>query len=183
MHRRNMTIKHTPSRPVHTDAVRSSKRGGGRLGQRDAAHAAMIDAVKARFPGRPLAEVLIELKLVAHRDVVADATAGPGDCSQLPAAVENYIAESMAKAPEVRRKQLEGSIATMVPALQKAFVEVCTADTWTASVVACHVDNATALARFEQCRQMLTSTQREHLDKELTAALTATAPVPSATTP
>jgi hypothetical protein len=39
MHRRNMTIKHTPSRPVHTDTVRSSKRGGGRLQQRDAAHA------------------------------------------------------------------------------------------------------------------------------------------------
>ncbi|MCC6627993.1 MAG: hypothetical protein IT340_11390 [Chloroflexi bacterium] len=38
MHRRNITIKHTPSRPVHTDTVRSSKRGGGRISQRDAAH-------------------------------------------------------------------------------------------------------------------------------------------------
>ncbi len=105
------------------------------------------------------------------RDVVADATAGPGDCTQLPPAVEKYIGESMAKAAPDRRAQMEAIVATLVPALQKAFVETCTADRWTSTVVDCHVTNATALNRFEQCRQLLNTEQRERLDKALTAAL------------
>ena len=62
MHRRNMTIKHTPSRPVHTSDVRSSKRGEGRRGQRDAAHATKpaplvkssdLGALRADMPTTP----------------------------------------------------------------------------------------------------------------------------------
>jgi len=105
------------------------------------------------------------------RDVAADATDAPGDCGPLNDAVTRYIAESMAKAPPTRRTELEGAVATLVPALQKAFVESCTAGQWMASAVTCHVTHATDLARFERCREVLTSEQRATLDQAVAAAL------------
>ncbi|MBA3453526.1 MAG: hypothetical protein H0T42_10575, partial [Deltaproteobacteria bacterium] len=105
------------------------------------------------------------------RDVVNDAIAGPPDCNSLAAAVSRYLETSLVKAPEGQRKELEAAMGQLTPKLQKAYVDNCTADSWSADSINCHVTNTTGLARFEKCRETLTEVQREHLDTSLKAAL------------
>ena len=109
----------------------------------------------------------------APRDVVADATAGPGDCTQLPAAVDTYIAESLDKTPADRRAEMQRQVDAFLPKLRDAYRGTCEADAWSAPVVECHIANATALARFERCRMLLPEPQRVRLDAAITTALQA----------
>lgn len=104
-------------------------------------------------------------------DLATDAVAGPADCSALASAVSRYLATSLTKAPEDQRKELEAAMGELTPKLQKAYVDNCTADSWSTASINCHVANTTGLARFEKCRETLTETQREHLDTALKAAL------------
>ncbi|MDB4961168.1 MAG: hypothetical protein JWP01_1167 [Myxococcales bacterium] len=99
------------------------------------------------------------------------APSGTTDCTVLGPAVEAYIKEGLAKAPEAQRKDIESALPKLVPALQSAFVDTCKADSWSAASIDCHIKNATALSSFEKCRQTLTTEQREHLDKKLAEAL------------
>jgi len=103
----------------------------------------------------------------------ADPNAPPPDCSKLGPAVKAYLDQNLATSPPSRRAELEAQMAKLVPALQEAFIAQCTADRWAAAAIECHVTNATALARFERCRQTLPDDQRERLDKAVAAALTA----------
>ncbi len=105
------------------------------------------------------------------RDIATDAVAGPADCSALAAAVSAYLETSLTKAPETQRKELETAMGELTPKLQKAYVDNCTGDSWSAASIECHVANTTGLARFEKCRETLTEAQREHLDTALKAAL------------
>ncbi len=115
------------------------------------------------------------------RDIASDAVAGPPDCTTLAAAVSAYLETSLTKAPESQRKELEAAMGQLTPKLQKAYVDNCTQDTWSATSIECHVANTTGLARFEKCRETLTDAQREHLDTALKAALNMGARVEGAT--
>lgn len=102
----------------------------------------------------------------------ADPNAPPPDCSKLGPAVKAYLDRNLATAPPSRRAELETQMTKLVPALQQAFISQCTADKWAAAAIECHVNNASALARFERCRQTLPDDQRDRLDKAVAAALT-----------
>ncbi len=115
------------------------------------------------------------------RDLATDAVAGPPDCSTLAAAVSAYLETSLTKAPEEQRKELEAAMGQLTPKLQKAYVDSCTQDSWSAASIECHVANTTGLARFEKCRETLTEAQRERLDTALKAALNMGARVEGAT--
>lgn len=103
----------------------------------------------------------------------ADPNAPPPDCSALAPAVKAYLDENLAKAPASNKPTLESQMPKLLPALQEAFVSSCTADKWAAAAIECHVTNASALARFEKCRQMLPDDQRGRLDQAVAAALSA----------
>ncbi|MBS1124468.1 MAG: hypothetical protein H6Q90_6696 [Deltaproteobacteria bacterium] len=105
------------------------------------------------------------------RDVATDAVAGPADCPTLAGAVASYLQTSLSKASASQRAELEAAMGTLLPALQKAYVESCQTDAWAAASIACHVSNSTGLARFEKCRETLSEVQREHLDTALKQAL------------
>jgi len=105
------------------------------------------------------------------RDLADAAVAGPADCSALAGAVASYLQTSLAKATESQRTELEAAMGTLLPALQKAYVDSCQADTWASASITCHVSNSTGLARFEKCREALTDAQRDHLDTALKQAL------------
>ena len=105
------------------------------------------------------------------RDVVADAAAGPGDCTRLPAAVDAYIGETLDKTPADRRAEMQRMSDAFLPKLRDAYRATCEADAWGAPVVDCHVTNATALNRFERCRMLLPEPQRARLDAAIATAL------------
>ncbi len=97
--------------------------------------------------------------------------AAPGSCASLRDAVARYLTESLAKAPAAQRATMERDMSVLVPALQQAFTTSCETDRWSATVIACHVDQATALNRFEQCRMQLDTAPRANLDRAVSAAL------------
>ncbi|MDX2086735.1 MAG: hypothetical protein SFX73_02740 [Kofleriaceae bacterium] len=103
----------------------------------------------------------------------ADPNAPPPDCNALGPAVKTYLDASLAKAPPANKATLEAQMPTLAAALQQAFISSCTTDRWAAAAIECHVTNASALARFEKCRQMLADDERARLDQAVAAALSA----------
>ncbi len=95
----------------------------------------------------------------------------PIECSEMAGAVKKYMAANMAAMDPAQRTSLEPMFAKLVPELEKAYVESCTADKWPPGVIHCHVDHAEHLPRFEKCRLMLDAAPRAHFDQLVTAAL------------
>ncbi len=114
----------------------------------------------------------------------ADPSTPPGSpaaapaCASLAAAVETYLKEGLSVAPAAQKATMAPLIPTLLPRLQKAFVDRCTADQWTAPSIQCHLANATQLPKFENCRNELTADQRDKLDKDLTTAMTSSPGAP-----
>lgn len=95
----------------------------------------------------------------------------PIECSALAPAVATYVKTTVEAMPADQAAQMQTMIERLVPALQKAYVESCTADAWAPAAIHCHVDSATNVPRFEKCRLVLAAEQRTKFDELLKAAL------------
>ncbi len=97
----------------------------------------------------------------------------PIECSTLAPAVATYLATSVAAMPPEQAAQIQGMLAKIIPALQKAYLDSCTTGAWAPAAIHCHVDSAANVPRFEKCRLVLTAEQRTKFDELVKAALTA----------
>lgn len=100
--------------------------------------------------------------------------AGPQatDCAALPDAVSHYLATAMSTAAPETKEAMQRHIDALQTKLAKAYVDACTADHWSATSITCHVQNGSALKRFEQCRETLSGDQRAHFDDAIKQATT-----------
>jgi hypothetical protein len=114
-----------------------------------------------------------------HVDADLPGTAGTErTCDELTPAVAAYMAESLKLTQDARKAELTAMMGTVVPALQKAFVDACKADTWPSSLIDCHVRNATDLHNFEKCADQLEKGPRDRLNVALSSALQSAKPTP-----
>ncbi|MBA3458379.1 MAG: hypothetical protein H0T46_00335 [Deltaproteobacteria bacterium] len=97
----------------------------------------------------------------------------PIECSALDGAVATYVATSLEKMPPEQKEVVVPTVAKLVSGLQKAYSDSCTSDKWSFEAINCHVDDAANIPRFEKCRLVLTTEQREHFDTLVKAALDA----------
>lgn len=95
----------------------------------------------------------------------------PIECSTLAGAVTTYMTSNLDAMPADQRAQAQPMFDKLVPALQKAYVDSCTAGAWAPAAIHCHVDSAQNLPRFEKCRLVLTSEQRAKFDENVKAVL------------
>ena len=102
----------------------------------------------------------------------------PVACAALDQAVEQYLAGSVKKAAESARAELEARTKPLLPLLRKVFVDSCTTGAWSQDAIRCHVEAAaaTALSRFERCREQLTPEQLKPFDAATVAAMKAATP-------
>lgn len=94
---------------------------------------------------------------------------GPVTCASLSAPVATYLTAAAARSGADKRAEL--SDAGLRDRLQRAFVASCTDGAWPAIAIECHVINATALARFERCREALGPAQQQAFDRAVVAAM------------
>lgn len=97
----------------------------------------------------------------------------PIACSEVASAVAAYMATNIEAMAPAQRSSVEPMLQQLIPALQKAYVEACTTDSWPANVIHCHVDHAAQLPKFEKCRLLLPEAPRKHFDDLVRAALSA----------
>lgn len=97
------------------------------------------------------------------------------DCQALALAVEQYLTGALKKAAEVARPALEARTRPLLLLLPKVFVDACAAGNWSQDAIRCHVESAaaTALTRFERCREQLTPAQLAPLDAATVTAMKA----------
>lgn len=96
----------------------------------------------------------------------------PIECNTLAPAVATYLKTSLAAMPADQQAQMQTMIEKLVPALQKAYVDSCTAGAWPPAAIHCHVDSASNVPRFEKCRLVLSAEQRTKFDGLVQTALT-----------
>lgn len=109
-------------------------------------------------------------------DLTATVSTEPRTCDDLNAAVTAYMGEGLNRTPEARKAEMTAMMGTVVPALQKAFVDACKADAWPSPVIDCHVRNATELPKFEKCAEQLDKEPRDRLNVALSSALQSAKP-------
>lgn len=113
-------------------------------------------------------------------NLAVKASSGPFTCDQLADAVQAYMQEAITSSAEDRRQDNAQMVARVLPDLQRAYVNACTTAAWQSDVIACHIDNAKNLPRFERCRMMLPDEPRATFDAAVGAVLSKEVPAPPA---